>query len=331
MKRGLPPYVYSKTVKGRVYHYFDHGGVRERVFPDAADFYAEYARLKAAKPMRSGKRTFINLVKSYRASNRFKKLAARTRADYDKALDFIAERYSDRNPANLKRNHIIDLQDDNEGRFASYLVQVMKVIMDHAIDLGWRADNPAKGVTLKATTRKAPHIPWTEAALAKFRAEASVTARLILEIGIGTVQRPGDWTRYNWEDFDGVSIQMRQGKTGTLLTIPCPDRLIASLHRPTVLNLKGGTPILTDTRGRRMSQRRMAEIMLAERKRLGMAEHDLHALRYNGVMELARAGCTDDEIAAISGHKSKAMIAKYAGEARQIAHAKLAAKKRKDG
>ncbi|WP_245736361.1 hypothetical protein [Roseovarius lutimaris] len=46
-------------------------------------------------------------------------------------------------------------------------------------------------------------------------------------------------------------------------------------------------------------------------------------------MELAWAGCTDDENASYSGHTSKAMIIKYAGKARQIMRARQAAAKRK--
>jgi hypothetical protein len=61
---------------------------------------------------------------------------------------------------------------------------------------------------------------------------------------------------------------------------------------------------------------------------LAFWNHDLHALRYRGVQELAWAGCTDDEIAAFSGHASIAMIRKYAGEARQVMRARTAAKKR---
>ena len=45
-------------------------------------------------------------------------------------------------------------------------------------------------------------------------------------------------------------------------------------------------------------------------------------------MELAWAGCDDDEIAAYSGHASKEMIRKYAGEARQITRARQARDKR---
>ena len=87
-------------------------------------------------------------------------------------------------------------------------------------------------------------------------------------------------------------------------------------------------PILTLKNGQRMGYRRLAEIMLAERKRLGLEAYDLHALRYRGVQELALSGCDDDEIASYSGHTTKAMIQKYAGEARQEMRAKQAAAKR---
>ncbi|WP_241525920.1 hypothetical protein [Pseudophaeobacter leonis] len=56
---------------------------------------------------------------------------------------------------------------------------------------------------------------------------------------------------------------------------------------------------------------------------------DQHALRYRGVMELAWADGSDDEIASFSGHTTKAMIQKYAGEARQIMRASQAAAKRR--
>lgn len=77
-----------------------------------------------------------------------------------------------------------------------------------------------------------------------------------------------------------------------------------------------------------MSYRYLADVMLRERKRLGLGAYDLHALRYRGVQELAWHGCHDDEIAAYSGHKTKAMIEKYPSEARQIMRARQARAKR---
>lgn len=72
----------------------------------------------------------------------------------------------------------------------------------------------------------------------------------------------------------------------------------------------------------------MAEVMLIERQRVDLAAYDLHALRYRGVMELAWAGCDDDEIMSYSGHATKAMARKYTGEARQIIRARQAKEKR---
>lgn len=68
---------------------------------------------------------------------------------------------------------------------------------------------------------------------------------------------------------------------------------------------------------------------MKERIRLGLMAFDQHALRYRGVMELAWAGCTDVEIASCCGHKSKKMIIKYSGEARQVTRARQAPTKRK--
>ena len=77
-----------------------------------------------------------------------------------------------------------------------------------------------------------------------------------------------------------------------------------------------------------MTYRYMAEVMLRERRRLGLEAFDLHALRYRGIKEHAWAGCDDPEIASYSGHKTTAMIAKYAGEARQEMNALRARLKR---
>ncbi|WP_299750730.1 tyrosine-type recombinase/integrase [uncultured Boseongicola sp.] len=147
---------------------------------------------------------------------------------------------------------------------------------------------------------------------------------MIFEIGIGSVQRPGDWVRFCWSEYNGQSLRIRQGKTGRMLRLPCTETLQHALDdAPRV-----GLTILTRRDGQPMSYRYLAQIMRKERQRLGLLEFDLHALRYRGVMELAWANCTDDEIAAFSGHASIAMIRKYAGEARQEMRARSAAEKR---
>jgi len=128
-----------------------------------------------------------------------------------------------------------------------------------------------------------------------------------------------------WSDYDGDSLRIVQGKTGKALYLPVTKRLKSALDG---VSDKRGLTILTRPNGSPMDYRYMARIMSDERKRLGLMAYDLHALRYRGVMELAWADCDDDQIASYSGHSSKDMIRKYAGEARQIMHARKAREKR---
>ena len=49
---------------------------------------------------------------------------------------------------------------------------------------------------------------------------------------------------------------------------------------------------------------------MAVRKQIGAEAYDIHALRYAAAAHLAAAGCTDDEIKAITGHTTSAMVIK---------------------
>ena len=137
---------------------------------------------------------------------------------------------------------------------------------------------------------------------------------------------------FRWGDYDGDSLTLRQNKTDKPLVLPCTAELKSALDDTKaalgVIPI-AGKPILSKLDGNPMGYRYMSQVMLRERRRLGLEAYDLHALRYRGVQELAWQGCTDDEIAAYSGHATKAMIEKYAGEARQVMRARQAREKRK--
>jgi integrase len=335
VKRDLPPYVYLR--KGR-YAYFERAGKSQRMpEPGTAEFHRVYAALLSdTAPVSVGPRTFAALVKSYRKSAEFARLKPRTQEDYGKVTDFINAAVGGLPVAGMKTKDVIRAQKESgKGvRFGNYIVSVLSVLFEHARALGWREDNPAKGVRKIKTPadRTQPHVVWPDWAVAKARAEMSPESLLVIEMGIGSVQRPADLAKFTWGDFDGDNLRLTQGKTGVALVLPCTERLKAALQRArdalpyTPLPTR---PILSGKRGKPLAQRRMSEMVLAERKRLGLEAFDLHALRYRGVQELAWAGCTDDEIASYSGHMSLSMIRKYAGEARQIMRARQAKEKRR--
>lgn len=275
------------------------------------------------------------LVESFRASDRWTGLKPRTRQDYDKVFAYLLEKNGPRDATRVTRRDALAVMEANRHRvrFANYVAAVMSVLCEHAIDLGWMKHNPVKGIRhMKVPEeRRRPHVPWTDEAVQKFRAEARPLPRLIFELGLGSVQRPADWPRFLWRDYDGDGLTITQGKTGVRLRLPCTPALRAALDAARPSPCDPSKPILRRASGDPMNYSALAAIMGAERKRLGLEAFDLHALRYRGVMELAFAGCDDEEIASYSGHASKAMIRKYAGDARQIMRAESARAKRGNG
>lgn len=320
--------------KGYIYVRKDGKLTRISAREGTPEFDREYWEILTGKRA-AAKTSWRVLIEDYRKSDRWAKLKTRTREDYEGVLSYIIEKNGDRDMTRLTRKDVIAAQRKNEHRtrFANYIPSVMSILCEHAIDLAWMKHNPAKGVRKLAVPdeRKQPHKPWTHAAVAKWRAEAGALERLIFEIGVGSVQRPGDWVDFTWGDYDGDNLNLTQNKTGVALVLPCTPLLKVALDAAKDALPFAPLPsrrILTIQSGQAMTYRRMAEIMLAERKRLGLEAFDLHALRYRGVKELAWAGCDDDEIASYSGHTTKDMIQKYAGEARQEIRAKQAREKR---
>lgn len=330
MVSGAKPFLWSPD--GRRY-YVRKGGRYFRIKAERGTeaFDAEYWAIRNGRSA-PGRSSWGGLVEGFRASDRWARLAPRTRADYEKALAYIVEHNGAKDAARVTRRDAIAAQEANRHRvhFGNLVVSVMSVLIEHAIDLGLMRHNPVKGarrVAIPKDKRK-PHLPWPDWAVEVFRAEAGPLPRLIFEVGVGTVQRPSDWLQFTWGDYDGDSLRVVQSKTGVALTLPCTAALKAALDAARPEGAGPGVAILRGPRGGRMRYKDIAEVMLSERRRLGVEQFDLHALRYRGVRELAFAGCDDDEIAAYSGHTSKAMIRKYAGEARQLMRALSARDKR---
>lgn len=300
-----------------------------------ADFDRQYWEIMSGRRVEV-KTSWAALIAAMRETDKWANYSPRYRSDLDEVFEYLIEKIGKTDVARLSQPDIYDAMDKNRHRvrFANYIPTAISMLSKLAIRKRWRKDNPAIDIEqLKVPKgRQKPHLPWTDDAVEKMRKEGKPLPRLIFEIGVGSVQRPGDWVDFQWGDYDGDTLKLRQNKTGKALQLPCTEKLKAALDkakRDLGFSPHPSRHILTRSDGSAMSYHTMARIMVKERKRLGLMAYDQHALRYRGVMELAWAGCTDDEIASYSGHTSKKMIIKYAGEARQIMRARQAAAKRK--
>jgi integrase len=139
---------------------------------------------------------------------------------------------------------------------------------------------------------------WTDADEAAFLASAPKHLHLPLVLALWTGQHQGDLLRLAWTQYDSKVIRLQQSKTGERVIIPVGAPLKAPLdeHRgkagPILLNSEK-QPWTED--GFRSSWRKACAVA-------GIVGLTFNDLRGTAVTRLALAGCTEAEIATITGH-----------------------------
>lgn len=327
-KRELPKHVYRQ--KNGIY--FQRRGWPSRKFRNefgTVEFWKEYADiLSCEEPVqRVTSRTFRSLVTHYRRSYRYKNLKPRTALDYDKYLDFFVSIMGDANPSSMQRKDVIRLRDSNADKayFANYSLRVLRVLMEHCVDLGWRETNPARGVSeIKTATKERE--PWPQTLLDVYRKYCphGSRERLLMELCVGTGQRIGDVLGMRWSDIQEGGFVIRQSKTGKELWVPILPDLQAALDAAS----RHSVFILTNERGTNCwSYRGASQAVRKVREAIGALDHDIHSWRYNAACELVEAGCSDDLVASVTG-QSPAMVLHYTKKVRQRIRATQAQQKR---
>jgi len=316
-KRELPKHVYRQS-NGL---YFQRRGWPSQKFQSefgTAEFWTEYAGILSQKdrPRKVVARNFGALIDHYRKSPRYKNLKPRTGLDYDKYLDFFCEIMGEANPAKMQRKDVIRLRDSNAEKayFANYSLRVLRVLMEHCVDLGWRETNPARGVP-EIKTAKTEREPWPRELLDVYRAHCDLGTRerLVMELCVGTGQRIGDVLSMRWSNIENGAVWVRQSKTSKELWVPILPELQAALDAAS----RHSVYILTNERGtNRWSYRGASAAIRKVREQIGAVAYDIHSWRYNAACELLEAGCGDDLIAAVTG-QSPAMVQHYTKKVRQ--------------
>ena len=174
------PYLWVQDVKGRPYAYYRRDGQRIRIPGEMGSpaFLAEYQRVHATFDRPDRERpaagTFAALVIEYRSSPDFTGLADRSRRDYGRILDRLAERYGKLPVATMPRALVFKLRDEMAAtpRMANYTIAVLRRLLSFAVDHGYRPDNPALRPRLLRTD--GGHRPWTDGHLEKLMAQSGL-------------------------------------------------------------------------------------------------------------------------------------------------------------
>ncbi|WP_260088016.1 hypothetical protein [Phaeobacter inhibens] len=106
--------------------------------PNTPEFDQEYWEILTGKRMQA-KTSWKALISDYRKSGRWSRLKPRSREDYEKVFEYLEGKIGDRDVRSLTRQDVIKAQRANSHRvrFANYIQQVLRVLCEHAIDIGW--------------------------------------------------------------------------------------------------------------------------------------------------------------------------------------------------
>lgn len=182
VKRTRLPYATPKrnTRTGRLEWWFRRGSTWKLLpgdpgtDPKAAKLYWQRRTGKALAPKAQ---TIAEVIRSYRLTPKFIALKASTHRVYEYRLRYIEDSSGKVLATRISRADVIAARDANAHRpsAANQMLAVLSALMEHAIDLGWRIDNPAHGV--EPLPGGPGHQPWSKGEIARFRATATGPVR----------------------------------------------------------------------------------------------------------------------------------------------------------
>ncbi|MFG1404087.1 tyrosine-type recombinase/integrase [Xanthobacter sediminis] len=329
MTRRLPKYVSEFADRhGKMRVRFRQKGRQDHYFQSAPwtdEFMREYQACLAgetAPPVRPGidrsKDGSVNaLIAAYYGSPEFKGLAASTQATYRGIIERFRVKHGDKRVATVERQHIksiIGAMHETPAA-ANNLLDRLKSLFTLAVDLGMRHDDPTLRMRGYSSRTDGFHT-WTEDEIAAFERRHPIgsRARLALALMLYTGQRRSDAVTMGWQHVSGNKIKVCQQKTAARLDIP--------MH-PTLEAVMTGTPranmtFLVTAFGKPFTSAGFGNWFREQCDAAGLPQCSAHGLRKAAARRLAEAGCSNQQIKAITGHKTDQEVSRYTAAANQV-------------
>ncbi|MET4701933.1 integrase [Constrictibacter sp. MBR-5] len=326
--RRLPKYVSEFADRhGKIRVRFRRKGQEAYYFtaaPWTPAFMAEYERClsREAAPAvqpgadRSKAGTMSALIASYYRTAEFTGLERSTQAAYRNAIERFRERHGEKRVAMLERRHVKAIVGGMHATpaAANNLLKRLRTLMRLAVDLGLRPDDPTHGVRGFRTAGDGFHT-WTEAEITKFEERHPVgsKARLALALMLCTGQRRSDVVRMGWQHVEGDKIRVRQVKTDAHLILPMHADLLAVLAEAP----RGNMTFMVTAYGKPFTPAGFGNWFREQCDAAELPHCSAHGLRKAASRRLAEAGCSHEQIKAVTGHRTDAEVTRYVRAADQ--------------
>ncbi|GEO81944.1 tyrosine-type recombinase/integrase [Pararhodospirillum oryzae] len=261
--------------------------------------------------------TVARMILDFQTSDRYKSLSDLTRRDYDRYLRVVEEVLGKVAAGSLTRKVVKAFQAGVEANYkpsvAASLLRTFSALCGYIYDQGYFKEHPARNLRIKPAAERDQ--VWTEENIAALTDAALGAGRpsvaLAVHLGFWLGQRQGDILSLPWSAYDANArtCEIRQSKTGTRLVVPVFPELAALLdstpRRSPVIVVNEGT-------GRPYTMEPFSKLFRKVAKTAGLpTDLQFRDLRRTAATRLGEAGCSDDEIRAITGHKSRSVVARY--------------------
>ena len=321
------PYLQAIRARGKTYWYYRRDGRRTRLSgaPGSPEFLASYqaARDTAEPPATRGTPgSMTALVASWHATQAYRDRRASTQQWDRRITDWLCEVCGDRPIAQMDSRAVRTLMATRLPSMANKTLSLLRALIQHAIGLGWREDDPTRDVPRAAYQRK-PFPTWTDDDLVAFEAHwpTGSRARLAYALMLYTGQRRGDVIRMGWQNVRDGRISVVQQKTRTRVSIPIHPALMAELQAIPHQQL---TFLMTVTGSGFASGTGFYNWFQDCTRAAGIEGKSPHGMRKACARRLIEAGCTPHEAAAVTGHSNLDELIHYARDADRLRLADVA-------
>lgn len=322
-------YVHKVKSRGKVFLYYrrDRQNIRIKHI-EGAEFLQEYAAIHAS--FQVGRRegslpgTLDYLCERYIASPEYQQLAAQSKKNIGPRIDKLRKKHGSMRLEEIRVGFVRAIQSDlqNTPGKANAYTSLLNRLLNFAASEEMIPFNP---ITRKVKPLKLGdgHQPWPELVMGDFEKRAGRTPLLAFRLALYTGQREADIVKMRWSDVQDGMIKVRQNKTGAELYIPIHPKLQPALDEAK-RNSKGLT-ILQQRNGRPYTLNGFKTVWHEDKARPN--GFVFHGLRKNATVALFECGCTVQEVQAITGHATLAMVQHYGKGANQKRLAKSAMEK----
>ncbi len=255
--------------------------------------------------------TISDLVTRYYQTPEFLSLSNSTRTTYRGIIEGFRKVHGDKRVAKLDREHvrIIVGAKAKTPSAANNLLRMIRMLMQHAIDMGMRRDDPTIGIR-KFKSSPQGFKTWQEDHIEQFIKfhPPGTRAHLALMLLLNTGQRRSDVVRMGWQHIRNGVLTIRQQKTGAKVQIPVLPELRIALDREGKRNM---TFIMT-AHCKPFSPAGFTNWFHVCVKDAGLPFGlSPHGLRKAICRRLAENGATPHEIMSITGHKTLKEVTRY--------------------